>query len=104
MKKLTLSDLIEYTALDTKIRPEAVEAATKSMWKSLRHYLSNPLESRQGIILNRFLKFSITPSKILSVLDRKLDYHEDHAISQEEIDFYIKLYNKITDDKTSKKI
>ena len=77
-------EIIEKVSQRTNIPEAQIEVIESQLWLGVKHYLSNPLTAKQGILLNTFVTF--TPPSVKTIkwyLQEKGD-----VISEEEREFY----------------
>lgn len=90
MTPKSLEDIIHLTAKECQVSDETVKNVHNNLWESIRYYITNPLESRRGIILNEFIKFEIPEERIQNYLDKQRD-----NLSEEKIKFYERLKEQV---------
>ncbi len=84
------SKIIEKISKERKLPPEQVKMVIDSLYDGLRYYLTNPLETKDGIILHNFLSFYIDEKKVNKYVERlKLKQFKNPPRSEEsQLEFY----------------
>ena len=71
-------DIIDKVAEETGYDIKLVAYVVNNFWKTLRWYLSNPLETKFGIIIEKFIKIEIPLMRVLTrvqTLNRQKRYY-----------------------------
>lgn len=91
-------EIIKKLAEKYNLPEEQIKLVVGSFWDGLRHYLTHPLEAKDGIIVHNFLSFYIGQRKIKNYIDRlKLKTFKRTPKSEtSQVEFYEELLqNKI---------
>ena len=70
MKYDEQEDILIYTAKEAGISREHLDLVIKQFWNTVRMYLTNPLSTKKGILINEFGLFFIKPYTIKTKKDR----------------------------------
>lgn len=81
-------DHIEVIAKKHGLSEDHVKLILSKFWTAIRYYLTNPLESRQGILIPGLLTFRIKSIKV----ERYIENHSDKFNGD---DFYYKLRQQL---------
>lgn len=84
-------DLIKYIANRLKVDKKLVEVVEAEFWRSLRYYISHPLEAKQGILINNLMTFHIPAINIVHFTK-----HTSKKLTKEEVLFHLQLYKNLT--------
>jgi hypothetical protein len=57
--------------LREKYDVSVIEAVEKKFWETLRHYLTNPVLVKEGILINNLMKFKFRYGKIKFLLENR---------------------------------
>jgi len=82
-------DINNYISKEMGIDKRVIDSVIDNYWLSIRHYITNPLESKGGILLSGFCNMSINP------------YGVEGYIKRNNIDseFYNKLLKQLKNEK-----
>jgi hypothetical protein len=93
----TEDEIFKLTAKETGYSEEQVRFVVKHAWIAIRYYLANMLESKQGILINTFARFTFKPRTIarkIKVLNYKLNYITQKQGVLNKLDELTKLLEK----------
>jgi hypothetical protein len=92
---MTNSKLRKRVADKTDLPISMIEEIEKNLWKSVRYYLTHPLEAKKGIMINGFIRFRPLP------IARIKQYLKEHgeSLDPEQIEFYNNYLKLLSDDK-----
>lgn len=78
---------------------EQIKLVLNSFYDGLRHYLTHPLETKGGIIINNFITIYIKPAKIEKYLER-LEIGTKRKLTPKaaDVEFYKQLLQQIKDN------
>lgn len=99
-------EIIKKLAEKHGLPEEQIKLVVGSFWDGLRHYLTHPLEAKDGIIVHNFLSFYIDIRKIKNYIERlKLKTFKRTPKSEtSQIGFYEELLqNKIKYERQKKR-
>ena len=88
-------EIIDKLSEKHKLPPEQIKIVINSVYDGLRYYLTNPLETKDGILIHEFLSFYIDEKKITKYI-KKLelkDFKNPPRSDENKIDFYTDLLN-----------
>lgn len=57
-------DILHYTSSESGLSLEHSQILERNLWDSIRHYLSNPLSTKKGILLSGSIKFYPKPENL----------------------------------------
>lgn len=58
-------DIITLAAQEAKISKEHLEVIVKDFWQTIRLFLTNPLNTKKGILISEFGQFYIKPVTVI---------------------------------------
>lgn len=89
-----MDDIITSLARKHKLPEEQVELIIRSFYDGLRYYLSNPLESKSGIMIHNLVTFYINQKRVLKEIERvkvKKDYFKESKGLNNNLEFLTQL-------------
>lgn len=95
---MTHNDILKKLAEKYNLPEEQIKLVVTSFYNGFRHYLTNPLESKDGILIHNFLSFYIDKKKIKNFIERLKLKDADYkpTAEQNKIEFYEELLkNKV---------
>lgn len=66
----TQEDIIFYTARECNLTEAQVKLIEKNFWQTIRNYLTDPLNSINGILISGFFKIFIPTYKINQLVEK----------------------------------
>jgi len=61
MKYKVQDDILTYTARECNITQDHLKIILSDFWSTIRQFLTNPLETKRGILINEFGLFYMKP-------------------------------------------
>lgn len=94
-------EILQQLAHKHNLPEEQIELIIKSFYNGLRHYLSNPLESKSGIMIHDLITFKINVNRLKKEIERieskGHEYTQTRSLTNNNLEFHKKLL-----DNTSK--
>lgn len=86
-------DIIYLVSEETGYSKEHIKIVVKQFWNSVRYYITHPLESKKGILLQPFFKFFIRKYNTEQFLKRFLEKQNGNITPK--VEFYQKLLKQL---------
>ena len=95
MKYSKQEDVYYNTAKELGVSKDLVKLVVDNFWKTIRGFLSSPLQTKKGILLSGFGSFFINPFTV----NRKLETVKKKEGSKEVINFNVELLKQLDEGK-----
>lgn len=92
---MTHNEIIEQISKEMNLNETKTKLIVDSFWKTLRYYLTNPLESKSKILIPHIGSFNLSEKAIVNIINKLNNKEIKRTQTVKSIEFYENLLNVV---------